>query len=134
MVIDTSAVVAILSGEADALQLSHAIESAPVRRISAATLLEASIVIEHRYGLLGGEKLDQLLAAANVQVEPVTVEQGSIARAAYRKYGKGRHIAALNFGDCFAYALAKSTGEPLLFKGDDFTETDVSRVDISPKD
>lgn len=133
MVIDTSAVIAILLDESDALQLARVIETAPVRRISAAALLEASIVIEKRHGLSGGAKLDQFLAAADVQIEPVTAEQSTIARAAYRKYGKGRHPAALNFGDCFSYALAKAVGEPLLFKGDDFAQTDVSKIDLSTK-
>lgn len=134
MVIDTSAVIAILLGESDAVQLARVMESATVLRISAATLLEAAIVVEKRYGLAGSAKLDQFLAAADVQIEPVTAEQSTVARAAYRKYGKGMHPAGLNFGDCFSYALAKSLGEPLLFKGDDFALTDVSKIDMSSED
>jgi len=128
MVIDTSAIVAILFDEADALALARAIEADPVRRISAATLLEAAIVVETRRGPAGAEKLDQFLKSASVQVAPVTEEQAVIARLAFRVYGKGRHPAALNFGDCFAYALAQSTSEPLLFKGGDFAQTDVKKA------
>ena len=128
MVIDTSAILAILFHEEDALELARAIETASVRRVSAATLLEAAIVIETRYGEAGGEKLDQFLAAAGVQIDPVTEGQSAVARAGFRTYGKGRHPAGLNFGDCFAYALAKVTDESLLFKGNDFTHTDVKRV------
>ena len=106
----------------------RAIEAGAVRRISAATLLEAAIVIEIRHGIAGGEKPDQLLRLANVQIEPVTAEQVAIARLAFRLYGKGRHPARLNYGDCFAYALAKAVGEPLLFKGNDFVHTDVEAV------
>lgn len=128
MVIDTSAIVAILFDEADALALARAIESDPVRRISAATLLEVAIVVETRRGLAGAEKLDQFLQSAGVQVATVTEEQALIARLTFRIYGKGRHPAALNFGDCFAYALAQATGEPLLFKGGDFAQTDVKKA------
>lgn len=128
MVIDTSAIVAILFDEIDALALARAIEADPVRRISAATLLEAAIVVETRRGPAGAEKLDQFLKSAGVLVAPVTEEQAVIARLAFRVYGKGRHPAALNFGDCFAYALAQSTSEPLLFKGGDFAQTDVRKA------
>jgi ribonuclease VapC len=128
MVIDTSAIAAILFVEEDALAFARAIEADPVRRISAATLLEAAIVVETRHGLNGTDKLDQFLDAAGVQVVAVTEDQVVIARLAYRIYGKGRHPAALNFGDCFSYALAQSTSEPLLFKGSDFAQTDVKKV------
>lgn len=127
MVIDTSAIAAILFNEPDAPQLAKAIEAAPIRRISAATLLEASIVLEKRYGFSGGAMLDRFLTIAAVQIEPVTAEQVTIARIAFRSYGKGRHPAALNFGDCFAFALSKAVDEPLLFKGNDFAQTDVKR-------
>jgi ribonuclease VapC len=90
--------------------------------------LEAAIVVETRRGPAGAEKLDQFLKSARVQVAPVTEEQAVIARLAFRVYGKGRHPAALNFGDCFAYALAQSTSEPLLFKGGDFAQTDVKKA------
>lgn len=130
MVIDSSAVIAILSNEPDAKQFASAIESALTRLISVASLLEAAIVIEARYGLAGGSKLDELVNTAQINVEPVTPEQITIARLAFRTYGKGRHPASLNFGDCFAYALAKSSGEPLLFKGNDFNQTDIQVVII----
>jgi ribonuclease VapC len=96
--------------------------------ISAASLLEASIVIESRYGIEAGDDLDQMVKQLGLEIEPVTVVQVAIARYAYRTYGEGKHPAALNFGDCFAYALAKDTGEPLLFKGDDFSRTDITVV------
>jgi ribonuclease VapC len=128
MVIDTSALIAILGYEAEAPQFAEAIQSDPVRLISAASLLECAIVIEARYGQAGGDKLDQLLHVAQIQVEPVTAEQVATARLAFRTYGKGHHPAALNFGDCFAYALAKISKEPLLFKGDDFSQTDIQPV------
>ena len=128
MVIDTSAVVAILRMEREAARLAEAIEADANRLISAATLVETGLVIESRYGAAGGRELDVLVAKAGLSIEPVTAEQADVAREAWRRYGKGRHSAALNFGDCFSYALARTTGEPLLFKGDDFTQTDVSIV------
>lgn len=126
MVIDTSALIAILGNEA--AQFAEAIEADQVRLISAASLLECAIVIEARYGQAGGDKLDQLVRVAQIKIEPVTVEQVAVARLAFRSFGKGRHLAALNFGDCFAYALAKAHKEPLLFKGDDFSQTDIEAV------
>lgn len=128
MVIDTSALIAILGNEAEAAQFAEAIEADQVRLISAASLLECAIVIEARYGQAGGDKLDQLVQVAQIKIEPVTVEQVAVARLAFRSFGKGRHLAALNFGDCFAYALAKAHKEPLLFKGDDFSQTDIEAV------
>jgi ribonuclease VapC len=128
MVIDTSALIVILNYEPEAEQFATAIQDASTRLISAASLLECAIVIEARYGEAGGGKLDELLNKAQVKVEPVTAEQVAVGRLAYRAYGKGRHPAALNFGDCFSYALAKITGEPLLFKGDDFGQTDIQAV------
>ena len=128
MVIDTSAVVAILGMEREAARLAEAIEADANRLMSAATLVETGLVIESRYGAAGGRELDVLVAKAGLSIEPVTAEQADVAREAWRRYGKGRHSAALNFGDCFSYALARTTGEPLLFKGDDFTQTDVSIV------
>lgn len=126
MVIDTSAILAILGMEAEAARLAEAIESDTTRLISAATVVEAGLVIESRYGPAGGRELDLLISRAAMSVEPVTSEQADIAREAWRRFGKGRHSAGLNFGDCFTYALARSTGEPVLFKGDDFQQTDVS--------
>lgn len=125
MVIDTSALIAILNYEPEAAQFATAIQDTSIRLISAAALLECAIVIETRYGEAGGRKLDELLSKAQIKIEPVTPKQVTAARLAYRTYGKGRHPAALNFGDCFSYALAKVTGEPILFKGDDFSQTDL---------
>ncbi len=128
MAIDSSAIIAILSDENDALILAQAIQSDPIRLISGASLLETAIVIESRYGLPGAKKLDEFVKLGGFRIEPVTVEQVTLARAAYRRFGKGRHPAALNFGDCFSYALAKSANEPLLFKGNDFSQTDLQFV------
>lgn len=125
MVLDTSALIAILSAEPEAAALATAIAAAATRLLSAASLLETAIVIEARHGQAGGQKLDELIHTAQIQIEPVTIEQITAARLAYRAYGKGRHPAGLNYGDCFAYALAKISGEPLLFKGEDFSQTDI---------
>lgn len=128
MVIDTSAIIAILSLEPEAEHIAAALAADSTRLISAASLLETAIVVEARYGLPGGRKLDEMLRVAQLVVEPVTAEQVTIARLAYRSFGRGRHPAALNFGDCFAYALSKLAGEPLLFKGNDFSQTDLATV------
>lgn len=125
MVIDTSALVAILSDEPERAAFVRAIAAAPRPMASSATVLECSIVVEARRGEPAGRDLDLLLHRAQVRTMPVDEEQTLLARAAWRRYGKGRHPAALNYGDLFAYALARATGEPLLFKGDDFTRTDV---------
>lgn len=126
MVIDTSAVVAILGMEPESARLAQAIEADPNRLISAATMVETGLVIESRYGTAGGRELDLLVAKAGLSIESVTAEHADIAREAWRRFGKGRHPAGLNFGDCFSYALARTSGEPLLFKGGDFANTDVS--------
>jgi ribonuclease VapC len=128
MVIDTSALIAILSLEPEAARLAQAIEADATRLISAATLLEAGIVMEARLGSAGGTELDLLVAKAGLVIEPVTADQSAIAREAWRRFGKGRHMAGLNFGDCCSYALARITGEPLLFKGADFANTDIAAV------
>lgn len=128
MVLDTSALIAILIAEPEANTFAAVIATAATRLLSAASLLETAIIIEARYGPAGGQKLDELIRVAQIQVEPVTVEQVTSARLAYRVYGKGRHPAGLNYGDCFAYALAKISGEPLLFKGNDFGQTDIETV------
>lgn len=125
MVIDTSALIAILLGEREAEPFALAIAADPKRLISAFTAIETAIVIEAKKGESGGRELDLLLHRARIGVVPVTAEQFEIARLAWRRYGKGRHPAGLNIGDCCSYALAKSTGEPLLFKGDDFSQTDI---------
>jgi ribonuclease VapC len=131
MVIDTSAVVAILRQESGAEGLLSRLTAAGSRRISAATFLEAAIVMEAKSGERGGEQLDLFLARAKIEVEPVTEEQMQVARAAWRRYGKGSgHAARLNFGDCFSYALAHSLGEELLYKGADFAHTDVAHGDV----
>lgn len=128
MVIDSSALFAILAMEPEAARLALAIEADTTRLISAATLVEAGIVMEARLGAAGGTQLDLLIAKAGVVVEPVTADQAIMAREAWRRFGKGRHAAGLNYGDCFSYALARSTGEPLLFKGTDFANTDIAMV------
>lgn len=128
MVIDTSALVAILSQEPEARRFSDLIESDPLRLVSAATYVEASIVVGSTSGQRGREELDQLLGAMRAEIVPVTETQARRAADSHRRYGRGHHAARLNFGDCFAYALAMETGEPLLFKGDDFAKTDVVRA------
>ena len=125
MVVDTSALIAILGMEPEAARLVLAIEADPMRLVSAVTLVETSLVIEARHGADGGRELDLFIAKAGMNIEAVTSEQATVAREAWRRYGKGRHAAALNLGDCFSYALAKATAEPLLFKGGDFPQTDV---------
>jgi ribonuclease VapC len=127
MIIDTSALIAILRAEDDAIDMAHAIERARDRRISAANYLEAAVVIDGSREPVASRRFDELVVAADLSVEAVTREQAQIAREAYRDFGKGSgHKAGLNFGDCFAYALAKATGEPLLYKGNDFAHTDIT--------
>jgi len=126
MVVDTSALLAILQDEPERRTFNEALEAADRCSISAATLVEASIVVESRYGAEGVRALDLLLTRASIDVVPVDAAQAQLARAAFARFGKGRHPAGLNFGDCFPYALATSLGEPLLFKGADFGATDVA--------
>ncbi len=126
MVIDTSALVAILLREPDAERFASAVEGAAVRLVSAVTRVELSCVIEGRKGEAGRTDLELLLRDGGIEVASVTPQQASIAIDAFRRYGKGRgHPAALNIGDCFSYALAVATGYPLLFKGNDFRHTDI---------
>jgi ribonuclease VapC len=125
MVIDTSAIVAILQDEPERRRFNEAIEAAPQRRISTATLVEVTIVIEARYGAEGVRDLDLFLAEASIEPIPVDAKQAHSAREAFRRFGKGRHPAGLNFGDCFSYALSRVLDEPLLFKGRDFPLTDI---------
>lgn len=125
MIIDSSALVAILTSEPDADIIEDALIASPIRRISAVTYVEASIVMDSRNRPTVSHALDNFLQVSQINIEPVTVQQARLARQACRDFGKGRHRAGLNFGDCFAYALAKDKGEPLLFKGDDFRRTDV---------
>ena len=135
MIIDTSALIAILRAEDVASAMALAIERAQVRKISAASYLESAAVIDASRDPVASRRFDELVDTAGVRVEPVTHDQARIARDAYRDFGKGSgHKAGLNFGDCFAYALAKSTGEPLLYKGNDFGHTDITPALPAPPD
>ena len=134
MVIDTSAVLAILQDEADAPAVEAAIEKDPIRIMAAPSALEAAIVIEARHGEAGGRELDLLLHRARIEIVAFDAGQMELARQAYRRFGKGRHGAGLNFGDCFAYALSRRSGEPLLFVGADFPQTDVAAVPVPAVD
>lgn len=125
MVIDTSALIAIFFDEPERKAFLRLILEADGRRISAANVLEAGIVLESKRGEAAGREFDLFIVRANMEIVPVDAEQVEIARSAWRSYGKGRHSAGLNFGDCFAYALAKAQGEKLLAKGEDFRLTDV---------
>ena len=134
MIVDSSAVLAILFGESDAEAYAEAIATAAVRRISAANWLETAIRIDSGSGPIGSNAFDDFVREASLVIEPVTTDHAAFARAAYRAYGKGSgHPAQLNFGDCLAYGLAKATGEPLLCKGDDFTRTDIGVVPVVPR-
>ena len=126
MIIDSSALLAVLYREPDAERYETAIASTPNGRMSVANVLESSIVVESRGDAAAGHELEAFLEYAGIELTPVTVEHLSSAQRAWRRFGKGNHAAALNFGDCFAYALAEVTGEPLLFKGSDFARTDVA--------
>jgi ribonuclease VapC len=125
MILDSSPLVAILTGEPDAELYIQAISRAPQCRISAGNFIELSIVVESQFPVEVLRQCDALFRRVRIVIEPVTVEHAHLARQAFHDFGKGRHPAGLNFGDCFAYALAKHTGEPLLFKGSDFSQTDV---------
>ena len=125
MIVDTSAVLAILFNESDAETYARAISEADSRRMSAANFVEAAVVVEAQTKESGSRQFDAFFRRAGIVIEPVTEEQAHAARQAYTDFGRSRHAAGLNFGDCFAYALAKVTGEPLLFKGKDFKKTDV---------
>ena len=126
MIVDTSALIAILRSERDARSYAEAIASAAMRRVSAVNYVEAAAVIDASRDPIASRRFDELLREAQLTIEPVTEAQARMAREAYRDFGRGSgHPASLNFGDCFAYALAKAMNEPLLFKGDDFTHTDI---------
>jgi ribonuclease VapC len=125
MVLDTSAVVAVLQDEPERRRFNEAIEASESRSISTASFVECSMILESRYGADGVRDLDLFIAKAQVSLVPVDEEQADLARRAYRKFGKGRHPAGLNFGDCFSYALSRALELPLLFKGNDFSQTDV---------
>ncbi|HEV2363681.1 MAG TPA: type II toxin-antitoxin system VapC family toxin [Caulobacteraceae bacterium] len=128
MVIDSSAIVAILLKEPEAAAFALEIERAPIRLVSAATLLETSIALEARRGTEAARDLDLFVYRSGIQIVPFDEGQAGLARTAWRRFGRGNHPAGLNYGDCFAYALAESRGEPLLFKGGDFALTDVQAV------
>jgi ribonuclease VapC len=127
MIIDTSAIIAILRDEPEAMSCARAIADATVRRVSAVNFVESAVVIDASRDPIATRRFDDFIKEANISIEPVTETQAQIARDAYRDFGKGSgHSAKLNFGDCFAYALARHSGEPLLFKGDDFAHTDIA--------
>ena len=125
MILDTSALLAVLFDEPEADYFERLIAGAATCRMSAANHLEAAMVVESRMGDEGGRQLHNFVETAGIELAPVRPEQAQAARLAWRRYGRGNHPAGMNFGDCFAYALAEATGEPLLFKGDDFTLTDI---------
>ena len=125
MMIDSSVLIAILENEPEAVRLIEAITDDPIRLISAVSVVETSIVILNRRGEAGVTELGTFLQEAGIETVAVTPEQAALARQAYERYGKGRHPARLNFGDCFSYAAAMAYCEPLLFKGNDFSETDI---------
>ena len=126
MVIDTSALIAILQDEPERSAFNEAIEAADRRAMSVASFVEASMIVETRFGPDGVRALDLFIAKAGIELVAVDADQAHVARTAFRVYGKRRHPAGLNYGDCFAYALSRTLGEPLLFKGSDFSLTDVA--------
>ena len=130
MIVDSSVIIAVLRGESDALAISGALQRASICRMSAVTYVEAAVVTDRNRNPVLSRRFDDLLRDVGIRVETVTPRQAEIARYAYRDFGKGRHKAGLNFGDCFAYALAKEMDEPLLFKGNDFAHTDVGVAKI----
>ena len=125
MVIDTSAVVAILFEEDDHLRYAEAIEAAPTRLVSAVTRVELAVVMEGRKRDAGRSRLERFFALSATEIVAVTAHQANLAIDAFRRFGKGRHPAGLNLGDCFSYALAKASDLPLLYKGEDFARTDI---------
>jgi ribonuclease VapC len=128
MIIDTSALISILDQEPEAGRIAYAIVNAPERIMSAANVVESGIVMQARRGDEAARDLDLLLAKLRIEIVAVSAKQASLARKAFRRFGRGRHPARLNFGDCFAYALAKDSPGPLLFKGNDFSQTDITVV------
>lgn len=126
MIVDTSALIAILKNEPEGLRFSLAIESDDYPKLSVVSFVEAAVVTDSARDPVVSRRLDELIKLGEIEIRPVSVEQGRLARAAYRDFGRGSgHAAKLNFGDCFAYALAAETGEPLLFKGFNFLATDI---------
>ena len=132
MIVETSGLIAVLRGEPEAAAFAEAIYQELGARLSAASYFEAAIVVDGNRDPILSRRLDEVLGELGITIEPVTEEQARVAREAYRDFGKGSgHPAQLNFGDCFSYALAKVTGEPLLFKGDDFSHTDVTSAPLN---
>ena len=131
MVIDTSAILAILQNEPERRKFNEAIETAETRSLSTASFVESSMILESRFGTDAVRDLDLLLAKAQITLVPVDADQADFARRAFRAYGKGRHPAGLNFGDCFSYALAQALDEPLLFKGNHVSKTDINGHPVS---
>ena len=125
MIIDSSALLAVILKEPDEPRFAEAMIDAPMLRMSAANWVEAAIVVDSHRNRAAKLRFEDLVEALGLEVEPVTLDDASLARAAHSDYGRGRHKARLNYGDCFAYALAKRRGEPLLFKGNDFAQTDI---------
>lgn len=128
MIVDSSAVIAVLRAEREAPEIVEALETASTRYISAVSYVEAAVVIDGSKDAIASRRFDDFFRVSKVSIEPVTRTQAEIARQAYRDFGKGRHKAGLNLGDCFAYALARELAEPLLYKGNDFRHTDVESV------
>ncbi len=133
MIVDASAILAILQNEPETVAMGKALLQAPICRISPVNYVEAAIIADNNSSPVLRRKLDDLLRDASISLETITPKQAEIAREAYRDFGKGRHKASLNLGDCFAYALAKEMREPLLFKGNDFvhTDVDVAKIEIA---
>ncbi|WP_119679804.1 type II toxin-antitoxin system VapC family toxin [Indioceanicola profundi] len=129
MIVDSSALIAILAGEDERERFMAAIADAPNPRLSAASYMEVALKVDRVGSTIDGRELDVAIAQLGLMIEPVTVEQAKLARQAFQRFGRGRHPAALNFGDCFVYALAKAAGAPLLFKGNDFSQTDLPLVE-----
>lgn len=125
MIVDTSAIIAVLRNESDALEIGEALQQSPICRLSAVTYVEAGVVTDSNRDPVLSRRLDDLIRDVRMRIQAVTETQAQIARHAYRDFGKGRNKAGLNFGDCFAYALAKEMDEPLLFKGTEFKHTDI---------
>ncbi|MFZ0807700.1 MAG: type II toxin-antitoxin system VapC family toxin [Candidatus Sulfotelmatobacter sp.] len=130
MIVDSSAILSILYAEPEAAEFAAAIQGAVTPRISAVSYVETAVVIDSARDAIASRRFDDLFRASHIQIEPVTPQQAQIARQAYRDFGKGRHKAGLNLGDCFAYALAKEMDEPLLYKGRDFAHTDVEPAEF----
>ena len=133
MVIDSSALVAIYQLEPEREQFVHVRAMAASRRMSVASYIECSMVLQSRRGVLGHNPVDAFVAEAGIELVPVDVEQARMATIAFTRFGKGHHKAGLNFGDCFSYALAKRSGEPLLFKGNDFIHSDIQVAAREPR-